>query len=251
MRPIVTIITGIFCYLLVLCNQSVSANSGEQLKENLFQGGVTAYSKGDYKEAIEKFESLATEGFSAPLLYNLGNSYAQAGQTGKAILNYERALRLVPGDSDIQGNLEFLRKEKGLFQEEQTFIQRFVTLLALNQWIAVATVSCIVFAGVLLLPGSRRLRGSSRYGVAFVLLVIALTACAGAFGQYQHWYDGVVVAADARLRVSPFETAASIGSIQEGRLLRPVKKHSTFVLVVDESGRRGWLPADSFESIAL
>jgi tetratricopeptide (TPR) repeat protein len=237
-----------FCFcLLLFCCQNVQADNA--LQQTLFQNGASAYSRGEYKQAIEEFESLAVEGMSSSLLYNLGNSYAQAGQTGRAILNYERALRLAPGDSDIRGNLELVRKEKGLFQEEQTFVQRFVTLLGLNQWIAVTAIASVFFAGVLLLP-SCGLKRSSRYGIALVSLLAAITASSGAIGQYQHWQDGVVVAVDARLRVSPFESAASVGIIQEGRLLHPGKIHNNFVLVVDEAGRSGWLAADAFETIS-
>ena len=247
MRPFYQIFIGFYCVLL-FCSQSVWAD--EQVQQDRFQDAVSAYTKGDYKKAIEGFESLAMEGISPALLYNLGNSYAQAGQIGRAILNYERALRLAPGDSDIRGNLELVRKEKGLFQEEQSFGQRFVALLGLNQWIAVAAIAFVVFAGVLLLPLLDRLKRSLRYGIASVSLLITATACLGIIGQYQCWHDGVVVVADARLRVSPFESAASIGTIQEGRLLRPGKIHNNFVLVVDEAGRSGWLAADAFESIA-
>ena len=77
-----------------------------------------------------------------------------------------------------------------------------------------------------------------------------MLATLGAAGQYRHWHDGVVVADDARIRVSPFESAASIGTIQQGRLLRPGKVHNDYVLVVDEAGRSGWLRADAFEAIA-
>jgi tetratricopeptide (TPR) repeat protein len=249
MRALYQFLMGLCCCLLFLfCSQNVWAD--EQLQQTRFQDAVSAYNKGEYKQAIEGFEALATQGISSALLYNLGNSYAQAGQVGRAILNYERALRLAPGDSDIRGNLELVRKEKGLFQEEPSFGQRFVTLLVLNQWIAVAAISFVVFAGVLLLPFSYGLKSSSRYGIIVMLFLVIAIACSGAMGQYKHWHDGVVVAADARLRVSPFESAAFIGTIQEGRLLHPGKKHNTYVLVVDEAGRSGWLAADAFESIA-
>jgi len=242
----VFILVGLCCF--VLFGQNLWA--AEQTQEDRFQGAVAAYGKGDYKQAIEGFEALTREGLSASLLYNLGNSYARQGQVGKAILNYERALRLAPGDSDILGNLALIRRDQGLFQEEQTMGQRFVFLLGLNQWIWLATCFFVVFAGILLLPFFPALKRSSRYGIALCSLIVTIAACSGAIGQYQQWHDGVVVVPDARLKVSPFESAASIGTIQEGRLLHPGKIHKQYVLVVDEAGRSGWLAADAFEAIA-
>jgi len=216
-----------------------------------FQDGVASYNKGDYQTAIRSFETFATNGKSAPLFYNLANSYAQDGQSGLAILNYERGLRLAPGDSDIRGNLELVRRDNGLFQEKQSFVQQFVTFLSLNQWLGLTATAVVLFAVALLLPSSVVSKKSTRYGFASVCLFLLTVAGVAAFGQYQHWHDGVVVVSDARLRVSPFETSASIGMIQEGRLLRPGKVHNDFVLVVDEAGRSGWLTMDSFESIAI
>ncbi len=216
-----------------------------------FQDAVSSYNRGEYQAAIQGFELLTGSGKSAPLFYNLANSYAQAGQSGRAILNYERALRLASGDSDIRGNLELVRRDKGLFQEEQSFVQRCITFLSLNQWVGLTATAAVLFAVVLLQPSVLRLKPSTRRGLAVCCLCVLTVAGIGAIGQYKHWHDGVVVVADARLRVSPFESAASIGTIQEGRLLHPGKVHNEYVLVVDEAGRSGWLAKKSYESIAI
>lgn len=233
-------------FTLVLKNGIAVAENDQ----TLFQGAVSAYDRGNYEEAIRDFETLVSSGTSVSLLYNLGNSYALAGQSGRAILNYERALRLAPGDPDIRANLDLVRKEKGLFQKERSLSQRFITSLGLNQWTGLASAAFVLLALFLLLPDCSWLKPSVRHGIAAVSLVITLTAVTGAVAQYQHWFDAVVVVPDARLRVSPFETAASVGVIQEGRLLRPGKSHNNFVLVVDETSRSGWLERNAFESIA-
>ncbi|HIP38313.1 MAG TPA: tetratricopeptide repeat protein [Desulfocapsa sulfexigens] len=239
-----------FCLLLLCFGQPVSSSeNGNPL--TVFQEASSAYISGDYGTAIEKFESLRKSGVSAPLLYNLANSYAQNGQSGKAILNYERALRLAPGDSDIRGNLALVREKQGLFQEEKSFDQRFAGFLSLNQWIVLATCAFVVFAVVLLFPVSPGLRRAPRLATAACCLFITAVSVFGAFGRYQHWHDGVVVVPDARLRVSPFESAASIGTIQEGRVLHMEKSkiHGNYFLVEDETGRSGWLAAEAFENI--
>ncbi len=236
----------VFCVLLSLLQVSGAAaqEGGDQ-----FQEASSAYSRGDYPTAIKLYESLTMDGVSAPLFYNLANSYAQAGKSGKAILNYERALRLAPGDPDIRANLDLVRKEKGLFQEEQSVQRHFVNLLGLNQWLGVLALSLVALALLLLLPASRSLKQSFRYGIAVATLFLGCLAAVCAVGQYGSWNDGVVVESGARLRISPFDSAASVGMIQEGRLLRPGKRHNEYVLVTDESGRSGWLKDSSFEVI--
>ncbi len=237
------------CFLLFLVNQVLWAE--EQYREMQFQEATQAYGRGEYKVASRQFEALVRDGVSASLLFNLANSYAQAGESGRAILNYERARRLAPSDSDIKGNLENVRKEKGLFQEEQSIDQRFVTFLELNQWTGLAVIAFVLFAAVLLLPLPFGLTRTSRYTAAAFFLFLTAAGITGSVGQYRHWNDGVVIIPDARLRVSPFASAASIGTIQEGRLVRPGKLHGNYFLVEDETGRSGWLEADAFEPIVL
>jgi tetratricopeptide (TPR) repeat protein len=219
--------------------------------ESSFEQGVVAYESGEYQRAIEIFETLSEKGVSAALLYNLANSYAQVDQTGMAILNFKRASYLKPGDPDIQGNLELLRKEKGLFQEEQNITQRFIGLLGINQWTMLAAGGVVCFAMVLLLPPSLlHLQTRWRRMWAVCCLLLSIVAGMGAYGRYLHYQDGVVVAPDARLQVSPFATAASTGMIQEGRLLTPLKIHNNYALVKDETGRSGWLATEDFIQIA-
>ncbi len=57
---------------------------------------------GDYRAAVRNYEQiLDREGFSAPLLFNLGNAWLRLGNPARAILNYERALVLSPHNAAI------------------------------------------------------------------------------------------------------------------------------------------------------
>lgn len=69
----------------------------------------SAYNARNYPEAIELYkQSIAQEGTSSRLLYNLGNAYYRDNNLGQAILSYERALRLDPSNVDARRNLEFV-----------------------------------------------------------------------------------------------------------------------------------------------
>lgn len=70
----------------------------------------SAYNKEDYRRAVELYQSsIENEGRSSDIYYNLGNAYYRADKPGKAVVNYERALRLDPTNSDARANLEFVR----------------------------------------------------------------------------------------------------------------------------------------------
>jgi tetratricopeptide (TPR) repeat protein len=66
-----------------------------------------------YQESASGFQSLVHSGVrNGRLFYNLGNACMQTGQLGQAILNYRRALRLMPGDPQVLHNLDAARAQQ-------------------------------------------------------------------------------------------------------------------------------------------
>ena len=94
-------------YLILFLLVSVSVSYGQTKAQ-----ADSAYVNNDFAGAVEMYEAiLATEGESADIYYNLGNSYYKMDNIAKAILNYERALVLNPGDGDIRFNLELAQSK--------------------------------------------------------------------------------------------------------------------------------------------
>ncbi len=239
------------CKWLVLCVFFLCPiSSAAQDVENSFSKGVAAYNNGQYGEAIATFESLLQGGYSANLFYNLASSYAQNGQIGLAILYFERAARLAPGDPDIQGNLELVRKEKSLFQEEQGFKEGFIRLFPLDHWLWIFIGGTVVLAASSLLSVSKSNQTKSRLFVIVCSLSVMAMALLGFSGQYKYYDDAVVIVDNAKLRVSPFSSAAVSGSMREGRMISPGKIYKDYTLVSDASGRSGWLANGDFKRIA-
>ncbi|MBU1566580.1 MAG: tetratricopeptide repeat protein [Proteobacteria bacterium] len=243
-----------FCRILLmiislLLWQSATSQAGVN-EEQLFQQGNEAYSRGDHEQAIARYEKLVTaSGLSPSVLFNLANSYAQAGKIGRAILNYERALRLAPGDSDISGNLELVRKESGLFADTPRGAAKVFHLLSLNQWAMLGLLALIAFTLFQAASIKFRLRTKTRIIVRIGCLMLLLIAAAGTAIRYQGFKPSVVIAADARLLISPFESATSVGAIQEGRLVFQQKDHGPFTYVRDETNRQGWILSSSLEAV--
>jgi tetratricopeptide (TPR) repeat protein len=93
-------------YSVVLLSIVLTAGVPAQTPEQKFQEANGLYQRGKIAEARDLYQAVVQEGFiSGPLYYNLGNAYYRTGDIGRAILNYERALRLMPTDEDVQHNL--------------------------------------------------------------------------------------------------------------------------------------------------
>lgn len=96
---------NIVIILTVILLSGISFSFGSQ-EESIFQQGNEYYQQKKYDKAIETYDSLVQSGYEgASLYYNLGNSYYKTGKMGYAILYYEKALKLAPGDDDIIHNL--------------------------------------------------------------------------------------------------------------------------------------------------
>ena len=65
---------------------------------DLWASAAKAYTDRDYETAVSQYQMLVQRGESAPLYYNYANALFKAGYTGRAILYYERALRLDPSN---------------------------------------------------------------------------------------------------------------------------------------------------------
>lgn len=100
----------------------------------------SAYANQQYQQAIKDYEELLTEGVSAEIYYNLGNAYYRTDNITRAVLNYERALLLSPGDRDIRFNLQMARSktiDKITPESEMfffTWYHALVNLLSVDGW---------------------------------------------------------------------------------------------------------------------
>jgi len=226
-----------------------------------FFEGNQAYSQGRYQDAIAHYrEAAESEGVSASLLFNLANAYQQQGNTGQAILNYERALALDPGDADIQANLERLRKDVGLYSEAAPIWLRFFETLSLNSWTLLASGAFFAVGLLFLLRGVLpflRKQGKAEKPLAFLpfrtvislLLVVMAVSITGVWAQFQNVNRAVVTQPDARLLISPFESAESIAPIKEGRVVEILKDFGDFSYVREANGQTGWISKKSAEPI--
>ena len=249
---------SLFVLLVLLCSFDFSFSSPAVAFANdtasiSFQQGTAAYSRGDYDEAIRIFEKIiSTHGFSASVLYNLGNSYAQSNKIGKAILSYERARILAPGDPDITGNLQYIRKAHGIFEAEPSLASRCISRLTIDGWsILVAiffTLICISLAVALLRKKNEMKRWIFIALGCLILLVFSTVASIISYTSRQVF---IVTMPKTRILLSPFSTSASIGSIQEGRQLQVKKSHADYYYVIDETGRSGWIPQSAIEAIIV
>jgi hypothetical protein len=197
-------------------------------------------------------ELLDSEGPSAAVLFNLGNCEQRLGQNGEAILAYDRARLLTPRDPDLLANLAMARKAAAVFEEPGQFprLDAMLGYLSLDEWSWLVAGSALALGLLALLCGLMCL---PRRVVRTVAALASLTLIAGSAALYQRRgeaHRAVVVAANAAVRLSPFQKAEVLGTTGEGRIVRLLGMEGAFRFVeVPGTGLRGWMAADDVKAI--
>ena len=94
---------------LLMCFSINAFASDKSDAESLMKAANESYVQGNYAEAAADYEKVSEMGFESPVLYyNTANAYYQKGDLARAVLFYERALKLDPSYSDAKYNLEYV-----------------------------------------------------------------------------------------------------------------------------------------------
>ncbi len=231
-------------------------------QEEFFLQGNQLYQEGDFAGALDAYEAVRQGGFeSADLYYNLGNAFFKTGELGRSILNYERALKLRPGDADIHANLDLARS---LTADEIEPLPRFwlfsvaswwVDLLPRGVLILVVVGSYLVGVGGLCVRILSRREGLARRatwlaggaGVILVLIGATLLAQEGVLAE-PRW--GIILAEEVAIQSAPSgEDNLTLFHVHEGTKVRLDQVTEGWTEVVLEDGRVGWIGTPAFEAI--
>lgn len=222
----------------------------------------SAYIRSDFASAVATYKHILQEqGESADLYYNLGNSYYKMGQIAKAILNYERALLLNPGDTDIRFNLELARSkavDKVTPTSQVFFVLWMNDLTHIQSEKAWANWGIVFFLLTLLMLslyifGKRIAFKKMGFFAAIVFLLLTVFANILASRQKEELLNrdqAIVIAPSVTVKSTPNESGTDLFIVHEGRKVQikdnTMKEWKEIKL---EDGHVGWVPASVIEVI--
>jgi len=222
--------------LMVFCAGLVSGRS-----EDLFALGTAAYHSGDYARSSSAFEKLAAARPASGVLQNLGNAEWQRGETGLAILAWERALWLDPFQEAARNNLLYVRKIAQLETPQLGWHEVISSWLPFNWWVWITGGS--FWAAVLMasLPGLLRWRRAAwQQGIAALGLMVFLLSVPAHFGVDSRARLGFVLQKETPLRLTPTTQAQSLTRLAAGEPVHAVRARGDFLLV-RTSRALGWV----------
>lgn len=232
-----------------------------QLQATTKANADTEYRKGNYQQAIKDYQELLSEGVSAELYYNLGNAYFRSENIPQAILAYERALKLAPGNSDVRFNLQFARSksiDKINPESEMFFITWYnamVNSMGVDSWaklgiIAVILALCLCL--VYLFVSSMTLKKIGFFGmlVCVVVFLAAMWFAVEQKGRLHQHDEAIILKPAIMVKKSPTSSEREAFMLHEGTKITITDrslKNWYEIRVAD--GRTGWIDSKSVEEI--
>jgi len=257
-----TMVARMVLFLLLLAGTATAVPAG--VLEGTMARGNTLYESGDYRGAATEYEKVLRYGLrNSAVQYNLGNAWFKLDRPGKAILHYERALRLNPGDADAAGNLAYARSliiDRVETAEENIYLrllQRFRDALTPDQAAFILLAAWLVFSAALFFRiignGGRTVRGR----LLFYTGLLALTVMLLAGLQYGlHWRHltaddrAIVMTEKVDVTSAPGTDSKLVTLIHEGLEIRIVEEREGWLrITIPGVGLGGWVPADQVERI--
>lgn len=222
----------------------------------------SAYIRNDFAAAVELYESiLKNEGESSDIYYNLGNSYYKMNNIAKAVLNYERALLLNPGNGDIRFNLELARSktvDKVTPPSEMFFVtwtQSLINTMSEKAWartgiiafiLTILTLSLFIFGKRVVLK---------KIGFIAAICFFLITVLANVFASEQkaeliNHDNAIIMAPSVTVKSTPNQSGTDLFILHEGRKVM-IKDNSMkeWKEIKLEDGNVGWVPTSVIEII--
>lgn len=210
----------------------------------------------EFARAAAGYETLAASVRSESLLTNLGNACLLAGDTGRAVLNYRRALRLAPAHAGAQAGLSAARQRVGVAapSRDPTMLAWTTAWRAFVPAPVVWAVATVAWAAGWALLTFRV--GRARLAAALALCW-GVAAVGGTLHLLERWVDRAsgeaVVVRDGVTGLNGPAAGVYQPSFDKplaaGVEVRVLERRAGWARVTLADGRETWVPAEAVEPV--
>lgn len=228
--------------------QNEAVRPADRTNDDSFAKANSEFAKGNFKAAIADYQAIAGSGeWSANLFYDLGNAYFRHGDFGRAILNYDRALRLDPHHPEADANLRIAHDQAHSLELAPSAVEKYLNFGTANFFaIAAAIFFWLTIILLVLRPGR----------VLWAIAGIFLAAiCGFALFGLENGTRGqnlaIVVAENAEARVATVDNARSVLTLPAGSEVLILQERGDWNYAALPNNQRGWIAANTVEKVRL
>lgn len=250
-----------YIFLSLALSLFFTANAQNDDENALISKAKEAYEAKDYKLAVQLYEQLVVQGFHAPQLnYNLANAYYKNGNFTKAILNYERAIKLDPDYENASFNLKFANQHLRDQIEPVSninfsdIIANFVTRVGLGKWAIITLASLFIGAllfGFYFFSADYKIKKFA-FSFGFVFCISAMLALGCGFynkSLINQQEAAIIIEPVVTAKSSPDDSGTDLFRVHEGLKVAVKDNSGEWVEVRIADGRTGWIKKQSLEVI--
>lgn len=238
----------LFC---VFIWSSMTLHATEDLKE-LFVKGNNAYKEAAYDSALNYYLQIDSAGYNSwELHYNAGNACFKTGFIAHAILHYEKALRLTPGNEDVIHNLKFAEQTTvdDITRMPQLFYERWwqnvLTLFSAGNWFVISAVFfTFMCAGLFLYftnMNGLKIAGYYITSVAALFCLFTLFVTFAANNRLSAQNEAVVMASTVKVKSEPSASGKTLFVIHSGLKVMVRTQEADMFEIQLPDGRVGWI----------
>ena len=248
--------------MFMLAVPSVMTAQEDSFVDSLWNSANNAYVEGLWEDAISGYDMIAGLGLESAALYcNTGNAYFKSGNISKAILNYERALKLDPSYEDARYNLEL---SNNMIQDRIDPVPDFILkvwakdlcwLMDSDGWaVAFIIMFALMLAMILLFVLSPSVAGRRTgffTGIVFLLLAImSLSFSLWQKNDYMKSDKAIVMRPVSSVKSSPSsEASQDLFVLHEGTKVDILDQVGSWSNIELADGRQGWIRTSDIEKI--
>jgi tetratricopeptide (TPR) repeat protein len=219
------------------------------------------YKNAQYQDAIKSYEQILDAGYKQEMVYfNLGNAYFKLGDIPSALLYYEKAHKLAPGDEDINFNIYFANsKTADKVEPEPVFFvtqwwHSIILFFSIGTLSALSVLSFIVGSGLLILylfSNVIALKKLAFYTGTLVLIsgllfVFISNRQAHYFNDHQ---QAIIFSGSVNVRSGPGDQAAALFVLHDGTKVNVLDTNNGWIKIQLANGNEGWIQQSDIKEI--
>ena len=252
--------------LLLIVPIILFSSDSADTRSDLFTQAAAAYDINDFQKSLDLYKIvLESDQISFELFYNMGDCYYRLNDLGHAVLYWEKAAVLDPGNQDLQHNLKLASLKmqdkvvlpSGFLLFEWYWSVRkstsFTTLLFISEIILLFTVILIYIpkSRILSLDRRNRLKLIFRYPLIFsVMVLILFSTLSWDKIRYKNENNfAVVVNREVKVKGEPREAANVLFLLHAGSKVKIINQLDIWVEISYFDDKIGWMKSSDIEAI--
>lgn len=251
-----------YLVLLLLTAAPVANGRNDAYVDSLWNAANNAYVEGRWEDAVKGYEGISALGLESAALYcNTADAFFKQGNMPKAILNYERALKLDPSYEDARYNIEL---SNSLIQDRIDPVPEFILkvwakdvcwLMDSDSWavsfIVLLALTLAMILLFLLAPTAAGRRAGFFTSIALLLFAVAsLSFSLWQKNDYMKTDDAIVMRPVVSVKSSPSaESSQDLFILHEGTKVEILDQVGSWSNIELADGRQGWIKSSDIETI--